>query len=84
MLFAHNRRAGIGRIADINCVIMVIFHIWIEHCRNYASHLEKVSNKSCSESNFVPKSTRAHMSIYPGVRAMGLERCSKYYSEGKQ
>ncbi len=46
---------------------------------------KKSSNKSCSELNFVQKSTRALMSIFPCSGASALERlaCSKYYSVGK-
>ncbi len=59
MLFAHYTCAGIGRIADISCVIMgyTLSKIRIES--------KKVSNKSCLELNFVPRSPRAHMSISP-------------------
>ncbi len=34
MLFAHHTRARIGKIADISCVIMAIFHFWVEPAEN--------------------------------------------------
>ncbi len=47
------------------------------------THFRKnASNKSCSESNFVQKSPRAHMSISPTSGARGLQRsvCLKSYN----
>ncbi len=44
-----------------------------QRCRN--THLmKKVSNKSCLELNYVPKSPQAYMSISPRSGARELER----------
>ncbi len=59
------------------CVIMVIFHFWVEHWRKYASHQKKVSNISCSELNFVQKSTRARICLPPSRPPRVELGCSK-------
>ncbi len=43
---------------------------------------KNTSYKSCSELNFLQKSQLAHISIFPGSGARGLQRlmCLKYYN----
>ncbi len=74
---------------EFQCEVL-FYNFWVERCRKYASKIriasKNVSNKSCSELNFVQKSPRVHIFISPWNGATVLERLasSKYYSEGKQ
>ncbi len=68
---------------NIACVIYMCqyAHI-IENANAKNTHqIKKVSNKSCSELDFVQKSPRGHMSIFPQSGARRLERLIwlKYY-----
>ncbi len=63
--------------------LQITFNSWLNATKS-THYIEKASNKSCSELNFVQNSPWAHMSISPQNGARALERliwlCYGYFS----
>ncbi len=64
-------RTGIGKIADISCVIMVIFHFWVERCQKYRSNPKKFQIKVVGIEFCPKKSANAYVYLPPGVELGG-------------
>ncbi len=62
----------------------ITFTLWLDTAKN-TDYMEKTSDKSCLELNFLQKSQWAHMSTFPQSGTRGLQRLMslKYYNVEK-